>query len=128
MKRETWLPSTPSSARRARTIVRAAGRDVDCEDVRLDDMVLATSEAVANAIEHGRRDSSIRVRVETSAAELWVEVCNRGRFSAPAGQPDRGGRRGRGLPMIAATVDRLEIRLGHERTRVRLTKRLATAP
>jgi serine/threonine-protein kinase RsbW len=130
MKRETWLPATPASAALARAMVRAAGRDLDCGEVPLSELVLATSEAVANAVEHGGScgtRNEIQVRIEQSAGELWVEVCDCGRFSAPVGPPDPCSQRGRGLPIIAAMVDRFEIMPGQERTRVRLGKRLATA-
>jgi anti-sigma regulatory factor (Ser/Thr protein kinase) len=111
-------------------MVRAAGHDLDCGEGPLSDLVLATSEAVANAVEHGGGCDTcreIQLLLEANAGELSVEVSNCGRFSAPIAPPDGAGTRGRGLPIIAATVDRLEILLGHERTRVRLAKRLARA-
>ncbi|MCW2692299.1 MAG: hypothetical protein JWM67_903 [Mycobacterium sp.] len=76
------------------------------------DVVLAVSEAVANAVEHGcggRPDLQIRVRA--SVAELadgtptvTVEVRDPGTWRPPSASPERG----RGLTIMTALMDRLQ--------------------
>ena len=83
------------------------GHDVEPE-VR-DDLVLATSEAVANAAEHGsglRADENVHVRVRLdSNAEVVVAVADRGRWRTPSSSHERG----RGMTIIGALVDSVEI-------------------
>jgi serine phosphatase RsbU (regulator of sigma subunit)/anti-sigma regulatory factor (Ser/Thr protein kinase) len=90
------------------------------------DIVLATSEAAANAIEHayGARRESFRVRCERDGANVRVAVSDRGnwRHAQPYG-------RGRGLSMMQALMDNVEVSRGEPDgtgSVVRMSKRLAT--
>lgn len=130
MMRESWLPSAPASAREARALVREVASELRLDGPTTWELMLATTEAVANAIEHGRPCDlrGIFVRLETLDGTLGIEVCDCGgclparvRSAKPA---DQGGR---GIPIIAAIVDRLEILPGTGMTRVRFEKRLAVA-
>jgi anti-sigma regulatory factor (Ser/Thr protein kinase) len=72
------------------------------------DIVLATSEAASNAIEHGHRcDGSrgIAVDVDLVGGVLRVRVRDAGRWR----KPTPPGERGRGLPIMRALMDRVEI-------------------
>ena len=53
MNRESWLPASPSSAPAARAIVRAAAAELKLDGSTTWELMLATTEAVANAVEHG---------------------------------------------------------------------------
>ena len=53
MKRESWLPAAPESAPLARAIVRDAAAEYGLDGETTWDLMLATSEAVANAVLHG---------------------------------------------------------------------------
>ena len=53
MLRETWLPAAPESAPVARSIVRDASTEHGLDGGAAWDLMLATSEAVANAVLHG---------------------------------------------------------------------------
>jgi anti-sigma regulatory factor (Ser/Thr protein kinase) len=74
-----------------------------------DDVVLATSEALANAAEHGSGGRPgervhLRVRLETHAergSEVVVRVTDSGRWRPPTPSPERG----RGLLIARALVD-----------------------
>jgi serine/threonine-protein kinase RsbW len=103
-------------------------------DLRLDgsttwELMLATTEAVANAVEHGSPcHGRILLRVEAGEGAVGVEVCDCGGcFPAEgsASKPHKEG--GRGMPIIASIVDRLEVVPESGMTRVRFEKRLAAA-
>lgn len=109
----------------------------DLDEGALWELTLATSEAVANAIQHGEgcrepADScgpagTILLVVESEADGLFVEVCDCGRFSAGMQTPDLESVGGRGIPIIAAVVDHLELMPTADRTRIRFGKRVSVA-
>ncbi len=107
--RELWLPAEPTSAAIARRAIREAAKDAGLDTIETADVVLAGSEAVANAIEHGspRAEDVIRVRIGLNERALTVEVRDSGSFPAAA-KPD-DGERGRGLPIIGMLSDRVEV-------------------
>jgi anti-sigma regulatory factor (Ser/Thr protein kinase) len=74
----------------------------DCEDFRL-----AASEAVANAIDHGRpcRDGAIHLWTIEGKGTLTLGVRNGGEFFLGEAATDPMAERGRGLTMIARLVD-----------------------
>jgi serine/threonine-protein kinase RsbW len=130
MQRESWLPSAPASAREARALVRDAAADLMLDGYTTWELMLATTEAVANAIEHGRPCDArgIFVRLEALDGTFGVEVCDCGGcfpVKSRSSKPDQQG--GRGMPIIAAIMDRLEILPSRGVTRVRFEKRLASA-
>jgi serine phosphatase RsbU (regulator of sigma subunit)/anti-sigma regulatory factor (Ser/Thr protein kinase) len=89
------------------------------------DVTLAASEAAGNAIEHayGAREATFTVECERGPEDVRISVCDRGRWrdSSPYG-------RGRGLAIMRALVDSLEIDREGEGTTVNLTKRLPAVP
>jgi serine phosphatase RsbU (regulator of sigma subunit)/anti-sigma regulatory factor (Ser/Thr protein kinase) len=89
----------------------------DCFDV-----TLATSEAAGNAIEHayGAREASFSVMCERDAEGVSISVRDNGRWrdAGPYG-------RGRGLAIMRALVDSVQIKREQEGTTVVLTKRCA---
>jgi anti-sigma regulatory factor (Ser/Thr protein kinase) len=129
MMRETWLPAAPSSAPEARAVVRAAASELRLDGSTTWELMLATTEAVANAIEHGEPCDArgIYLRLEVRDGTIGIEVCDCGCFpTVPRStKPDQQG--GRGMPIIAAIMDSLDVRPGTGLTRVRFEKRLAAA-
>lgn len=123
MNRESWLPAAPESAAEARRIVRAAAaeRGLMGGDA-LWDLMIATSEAVANAVEHGRPcpDGKILLRIDHMHDGLFVEVRDCGSFDAESSPLD--GSRGRGLPIMRAVTDAFELTRDPDGTRVRFRK------
>jgi anti-sigma regulatory factor (Ser/Thr protein kinase) len=130
MKRESWLPAAPESAPIARAIVREAALEHGMDRESSWDLMLATTEAVSNAIVHGTAcengDKGILLRVLPGQDCLYVEVCDCGEFeSTPEAGPPEEATSGRGIPIIAAVVDHFELIPDPCRTRVRFGKRLS---
>jgi anti-sigma regulatory factor (Ser/Thr protein kinase) len=83
------------------------------------DVELAVAEAVGNAVVHafeGRDDGVITVRAETDGpAYLVVEILDSGfGITTTAREPGAGF----GLPIIGALAESVEIRSGHQGTRL----------
>jgi anti-sigma regulatory factor (Ser/Thr protein kinase) len=124
MKREAWLPATPASAGAARTIVGEAAAEAGLEGESAWDLMVATTEAVTNAVRHGKAwpNGCILLTTEPSHAGLWVEVCDLGSFDGVPDPAPLDATCGRGMQIIAALVDRFEVKNGTGPTRVRLEK------
>jgi anti-sigma regulatory factor (Ser/Thr protein kinase) len=134
MMRESWLPAEPESATHARELVREAAAEQGLDDDGSWSLVLATSEAVSNAIIHGTPCSNggrgILLRMLPWNDGLCVEVCDCGRFDSAPLPPGPEASHGRGMPIIAAVVDHFEVVPDGPLTRVRFAKagrRLAAA-
>ena len=128
--RQAWLPATPEGAPIARAFVRDAARDLRLDSETTWELMLATTEAFANAVEHGSPcdPGGIELCLKVADGRLEVEVVDCGgcfpdvpRTSKPRGHG------GRGLPIIAAVVDNFEVVPHEGTTRVRFDKRLALA-
>ncbi len=88
-----------------------------------EDVVLATSEALANAIEHGAASSDwpfVDLRAEREPFEVLITVVDRGSWRPPPAVTDRG----RGLSIIRALMDELTISSGESGTTVVMRKRV----
>lgn len=73
------------------------------------DIVLAVNEAATNCVEHAYRDGDEGViLVEATAADGRIVVCvsDRGEWRTPSTEPTT---RGRGLPIIRAVGDGVEV-------------------
>jgi anti-sigma regulatory factor (Ser/Thr protein kinase) len=131
MMRESWLPAEPESATHARELVREAAAEQGLGDDGAWSLVLATSEAVTNAILHGMAcPKGILLRLLPWHDGLCVEVCDCGRFYSAPLPPGPEASHGRGMPIIAAVVDHFEVVPDGPLTRVRFAKagrRLAAA-
>jgi len=123
-RRETWLPATPASAQAARSIVREAATEVGLDGERLWDLMLASTEAVTNAVQHGKPwpNDCVLFTTEPCPRGLRVEVCDLGKFESALEPAPLDATSGRGMQIIAALVDRLEVRNGGGPTRVRFEK------
>ena len=129
MKRETWLPAAPASAREARTIVREAAAEAGLNGNGTWDLMLATTEAVANAVQHGRAwpNDCILLTTERCEGGLRVEISDCGTFDQEPEPASIDSITGRGIPIIAAVVDHLEVLNGEGRTRVRFERHAEAA-
>ena len=85
------------------------------------DIVLATCEAAANAIEHayGPAEGKFGVTARAADSEVTVEVHDWGRWRDP-----RDPRRGRGLVVMRELMDDVSVNTDGEGTNVRLRRRL----
>jgi serine/threonine-protein kinase RsbW len=94
------------------------------------ELMLATTEAFANAVEHGKPcdPRGILMCMELEDGRLGVEIVDCGGcFPDTPRTTKPSGHGGRGLPIIAAIVDEFEVVPEDETTRVRFEKRLARA-
>jgi len=131
VKIESWLPSAPASATEARALVRDAASELRLDASTTWELMLATTEAVANAVQHGQpcdpRGIFLRLEALDGTFEVEVRDCG-GCFptESRSAKPDLQG--GRGIPIIAAIMDSLEILPSTGLTRVRFEKRLGLSP
>jgi peptidoglycan hydrolase-like protein with peptidoglycan-binding domain/anti-sigma regulatory factor (Ser/Thr protein kinase) len=129
MRQETWLPASPESAAAARQIVREAAVAAGLEDESARDLMLASSEAVANALLHGEPwpNGCLLFITEPCRLGLRVEVCDLGTFDGRLEPAPMDATCGRGMQIIAALMDHFEVRNGDGRTRVRFEKHRASS-
>jgi GAF domain-containing protein/anti-sigma regulatory factor (Ser/Thr protein kinase) len=104
-----------------RRLLRLWLADVGADDDAISAFVLASGEACSNAMEHayGPGDQTFDVMAEASGDEAVVTVRDRGRWRAP-----RGVNRGRGLRLIEAFMDDVEVIRADDGTMVRMRRRL----
>ncbi len=113
-------------------LAAAASIDPDSRDDRIDDLRVAVSEAVTNAVEAHKAagtDSHVEVRCFTDGNHVEVTVRDRGPGFDPdevESAPDAEDPRrlffenGLGLPLMRKLVDRTDIQSGDDGTLVRL--------
>jgi anti-sigma regulatory factor (Ser/Thr protein kinase) len=90
-------------------------------------VVLAVSEAVANAIQHGSgsRADEVRITLAPNGDELVCDVLDTGVFTASVpGTTAQDSESGRGLEIVALTMDTLELRRDGRGSLLRFSKRL----
>jgi anti-sigma regulatory factor (Ser/Thr protein kinase) len=127
--RQAWLPAAPESAPRARAFVREVAAELRLDEETTWELTLATTEAFANAIEHGSPCPSggIRVCLDTACEGVGVEIRDCGTSFTGTRTSKPPGEGGRGISLIQAVVDRLEVTPGEDGTRVRFEKRVGAA-
>ena len=95
----------PQRAAHARELI--ARLSAELPSGQLDDARLLTSELVANAVEHGRDESEVEVRVDLAPERLRVEVLDGGPgFAWAPRRADAGNERGWGLHFTDAVSSR----------------------
>ncbi|HSL56268.1 MAG TPA: ATP-binding protein [Acidimicrobiales bacterium] len=102
-------------------------RDLQADRRLIDDMVLVVTELVTNAIEASTEDGS-RVGVSAAAADhtIEIEVTDDGggfELGPAVGLPGPRSSRGRGLGIVNALCDHVEVRRDRGRTVVRACRR-----
>ena len=108
------MPPASSEVRSVRRAIRAALEEAGADDQLADDAELVASELLTNAVEQ-RPDGAIEVVVRHHPPAVTLAV------SHPSGDghlppvetwpslPDAAGSRGRGLPIVAALTERVEV-------------------
>jgi serine/threonine-protein kinase RsbW len=96
-----------SQLAQARAVVRDAARSAGLADERVDDAVLAASELVTNALEHGG-GGDVVLSVTEAARSLEVTVSSTTSHTLPTrplGTTDVSSPRGRGLGIVEVVTD-----------------------
>jgi anti-sigma regulatory factor (Ser/Thr protein kinase) len=121
---ETRWAATPKSLAPIRQTLRRWLAARGATDAETYDIVVALQEACANAIEHayGPGPAEFEVRAEYEDGRVIARVRDRGGW-----RPPRGRDRGRGIPLMKALMDTVEVRQTDEGTTVVLTRRLGAA-
>jgi serine/threonine-protein kinase RsbW len=123
--RERTFPATPEALPDVRSFLRTCAAGAGLSEAATDDLLLAVSEACANAVLHS---GSKKFDVEWADGPRTVEVVvrDRGTFRRRVRVPSVDGLGGFGIPLMTALTDRLEISEGTAAdpgTRIRLLKR-----
>jgi anti-sigma regulatory factor (Ser/Thr protein kinase)/putative methionine-R-sulfoxide reductase with GAF domain len=117
------LPADPRVLVQIRQMLRRWLRSKGARAEEIAAITLACGEACANAIEHayapGR--ASFELEANHSAGVVTLAVRDDGRW-----RPPRGQHRGRGLLMIEATVDEVDVRSTADGTEILMQRRLAS--
>lgn len=119
---EMTLPASPAILGGLRNTLGRWLRVAGADENELFDVTLSASEAATNAIEHayGAREASFTVRCEHDGQKVTVTVRDIGRW-----RTDRPPGGGRGLEIMRALLDSVEIDSDEGGTVVTMTKRLS---
>jgi serine/threonine-protein kinase RsbW len=119
------FPTAPEVLPEVRSFLRDLAAAAGLSEAVTDDLLLAVSEACANAVLHSG-SGEFDVEWRDGPAVIEVVVRDRGTFRRRVRLHSVEGPGGFGIPLMTALTDRLEIREGTAAdpgTRVRLTKR-----
>jgi serine/threonine-protein kinase RsbW len=122
---ERTFPAHARALKDIRTFIRERAASDDVPAALADDIVLAVSEASANAVIHAST-GTIRVRWRKQDTTVFVWICDDGVFREATTIPQRDGIGGRGIPLMRALMDDVTFHRGTERrpgTVVCLSKR-----
>ena len=116
------LPSEPIALRSMRALVRRWLGQADASDTDVHAIVMACSEACTNAIEHAGAapDETISFEAVLRDGEVDVTVRDRGQWRETRPPSDQG----RGLELIDALMDDVQLETTPDGTMVRLRRRL----
>lgn len=124
-ERELSVPADMYRLREIRDLVAAAAAEFGLGERDAYALKLATSEAAANAVEHGSTGAAdvVRVRVRDEEGALVVYVEDSGRFVPRVKRASDLPERGRGFAFMDELVDEVHLQPGSTGTVVRLAKR-----
>jgi anti-sigma regulatory factor (Ser/Thr protein kinase) len=119
------LPADPSILASMRQSLRHWLADLGADGDETYDVLVATTEAAANAVEHayGPVDATFEIEVQVApGSEVAVLVRDHGSW-----RPPRGHNRGRGTLLMQELMDHFEVATDDGGTEVRMRKRLTRA-
>jgi GAF domain-containing protein/anti-sigma regulatory factor (Ser/Thr protein kinase) len=117
------LPAEPHVLSSLRRALRHWLEGLGATEAEAYDVLVAVTEAAANAVEHayGPVDAAFDVEAEvTDGADVHVVVRDQGRW-----RPPRGHNRGRGTLLMQELMDDFQVTTSDEGTEVRMRRRLA---
>jgi anti-sigma regulatory factor (Ser/Thr protein kinase)/putative methionine-R-sulfoxide reductase with GAF domain len=117
------LPADPQVLAQVRQMLRRWLRSKGAATDEIAAITLACGEACANAIEHAYapRGATFELEAIHSGGLVTLAVRDTGSW-----RPPRGQHRGRGLQMIEATVDEVDVRATSDGTEILMRRRLAS--
>ena len=126
-ERRCSIPADLAELPRARHFADRAATDFGFGESERYSIKMATSEAVANAIEHGSSSSAetVDLRAVDEGGALTFYVTDAGTF-VPRVARGKTPERGRGLAFMGQLMDEVDVRPGREGTVVRYAKRLGS--
>ena len=113
----------PAAAERLAEIRRRLAvwlEPIGVSNAAIADIVLVVNEACTNCIEHAYRGTDpglIRVKGNQDGEQIVVDIADHGVWQPPASQPST---RGRGLPIMRAVSDGVDLMSSPEGTTVRM--------
>ena len=133
----TWgsWPARPGQLRAVRTALRGWLAPLHLDSATEDNLILATNEAVANAVDHAyppalggqgagsdgagnnRADNTVDITLHLEPGTVSVEILDRRTWQAPAAEPTG---RGLGIPLMHQLVASVQIHHDDRGTRVLL--------
>jgi len=115
------LPAEAVRLASMRALLRRWLRHVDASDRDVGEILIAVGEAAANAIEHGSDspDRTFQVSGSATAGEVELTVRDTGNW-----RPRRADGRGRGLVMMRALMEEVDVSPGPDGTTVRMRRTL----
>jgi anti-sigma regulatory factor (Ser/Thr protein kinase) len=120
----TRWPATTSSLPTIRHLLRRWLVGLGATEDEVYDIIVACQEACANAVEHayGPARALFEVAASHDGGLVRLTVSDRGRWRAP-----RGDNRGRGIPLMRALMDTVDVRHTDDGTAVTLARHLGAA-
>ena len=118
------MPFGLESLRQVRQMVEADGTRLNLGRARIDDLILAVSEAATNSVQYGNGGI---FSLWCDADRLVCEISDGGRLTDPMvgrRRPSADAPRGRGVWMVHQMCDLVQIRSMDGRTTVRLAMEL----
>jgi len=120
---ELRLENEPGCTEELRRAIDSLADRFDLASDERFDLKLAATEALTNALKQADAGHGVEVVLEGHEGVLDVHVADRGRFGPPA-LTRSFAEGGRGIPLMLALVDELEIAQTGDGTRVRMRKRI----
>jgi PAS domain S-box-containing protein len=116
------LPTNPKALGTLRRTVGRWLEPLGASSVESNDIQVSCHEACSNAMEHGYRfrEATVDVSAEFDGEEVVLTIADSGGW-----REKRDSDRGRGLDLIRALMDSVEVTPGDDGTVVRMSKRLA---
>ena len=127
MRKELALSGTDPGLDDARRLIEEAASELGYDDAAIWDMKLAATEALMNAIEHGKpsEDGMVHLRLAQEHGDLLLEVWGGG--IEESGQLPQASNRGRGIAIMTGLMDEIELKRNPQGSRIRLAKRRNSA-
>jgi anti-anti-sigma factor len=119
------LPAEPHVVATLRRFVGQWATRSGASDEEAGDLVLAVGEAVTNVVEHAYTSTGGQVGVEASVRQGVARIVVRDRGRWRPSRPDEGGR---GLLMMQALVEKVDVVSGPGGTEILLTHRVGRGP